>query len=328
MKENLIPHISQKIEKVLKKEKLKVSVLPQEFIEKTNAGKHRYFSVCKTKKGKKRVFYARIQKNKDAAKKVRKEAIFAILLQRKRFQKKIPFLKFLPKYYKGKIEKDFEWIEREFIKEKPIGDNELLNKKLTKKQISEICEFLWLLSKTNVSSLEKIPLEEFPFKNYKEILYPLRSLKEKRILNKKDLSLAENFLKENIAIFKREHKYFSHGDFNLGNIIFTQKGLKVIDWESMEINNFAYDIAYLFCHLWQAKKWQRRYLIERYLDKVSETKKEVFKILFRGDLLFLLEGGFFAKPKEIKTSQLKERRNFFAKAIKASLRGFEKILLI
>ncbi len=328
MKNFLIPNISQKIERILKRECLKPKISPKKFIEKTKGGKHRYCSLCKNPSEKKIIFYARIQKNKDAAKKVKKETALAIFFQKKNFQEKIPFLRFLPEYYKGKFEKDFEWFEREFIKENPLGDNEKLEKRPSKDKISKIVDFLSCLWKTRISCFRNIPLGTFPLSNYKNISLSIEKFRKEKIITEKEFTKGKEFIKKYINIFKKEHRYLSHGDFNLGNIIFTKKGLKVIDWESMEINNFAYDIAYLFCHLWQTKQWQRKYLIEKYLERLPKNKKEIFKILFRGNLLFLATGGIWAKPKEIKTAQLKKRKEFFKKITKASLRNFEEILLI
>jgi len=329
MKGYLISKISEKIEKILKKEKLKPKISPSEFIKKTKGKKHRYSCCCLTEKGEKIFFYARVHHNRDAQRKVKKETIFAENLSKEEFRKKLPFSSFLPKYYKGKIEKDFEWFEREFIKEDPLGENELLIKrKITKKEISQIVDFLFSLKKTNLSFLRKIPLYKFPLKNYKDVPFLLLVLKKKKIISEREYLSGKNFIKKYFPLFKKEHRYLSHGDFNLGNIIFNKEKLKVIDWESMRINNFAYDVAYFFSHFWQAKKWQRRYFLEKYLEKLSKNEKEIFKILFRGDLLFLLGGGIWAKPKEIKTSQLKKRKEFFLCGLKASLKNFEEILFV
>lgn len=328
MYENLIPQISQKIEKVLQREELRPKISPQEFIKKTKGGKHRYSSICFTSENKKVVFYARIQKNKDAKKKVKKEALFARKIKEKNFRKKLPFTKFLPQYYKGKIEKDFEWFEREFIIENPLGDNESLKRVITKKGILEIVDFLISLKKTKISFLKNISPGRFPLINYKKSTYLLSFLREKNIITTEEFSKSKIFLKKYYPLFKQEHCYLSHGDFNLGNIIFTKDGLKVIDWESMEINNFAYDIAYLLCHLWEAKKWQRKELLNNYLSRLNKKEKDKFKILLRGNLFYLLGGGIFAKPKEINKSLLPKRKRFFQNLLKASLESFEKILII
>ena len=328
MRKNLIPQISQKIEKVLEKEKLKPKISPQEFIKKTKGKKHRYFSCCLTEKKKRLFFYARIQNNKDAKRKVRKEAIFANFLLKKTFRKKLPFSPFLPRYYKGKIEKDFEWFEREFIKEGPLGNNELLEKKINKKEVLKTVDFLFSLKRTNLSLLKNIPLGKFPLKHYEDITHLLLSLKEKNVVSEKEYLRGKDFIRKYFPLFRKEHSYLSHGDFNLGNIIFTKEKLKVIDWESMEINNFAYDLSYLITHLWQEKKRRRKEFIMNYYLKLPKRQKETFTILLRGNIIYLTVNGIFARPKEIKKSLLLERKNFFQKLLKSSLENFEKILTI
>ena len=314
----LIPNISKKITKKLKELKLTPQITPEEFIKRTKGNKHRYSSLCQDKKGEFLMFYARVHDNRDAKRKMKKEILFAKELKKAGYKGKLPFKEFLPQYYKAKIEKDFEWFEREHIKENPLGINEKLDEKLDEKTIKNIAVCTFKISRASASLFKTIPLKKFPPKNY---ILNLGEIQERtKNIDKGLAKRLRKFLIKNYPLFKKENKYLSHGDFNLGNIIETkEKKLKLIDWESAKINNFAFDIGYLFMHLWQASKSQREFLIQSYLSLLPSKKRTIFKVLFQGIVIYLATGGINIEPREIKYSNLKKRREFFEKVLKNAL---------
>ena len=322
----LIPNIDEKITNKLKELKLTPSITPKKFIEETNGNKHRYSSLCKNQNGDFLIFYARLHNNEDAKRKVRKELLFSKNLENDSFRNNLPFKDLLPRYYKGEIEKDFEWFEREYIKENPLGVNEKLNEKLNERIIKNLSLSVFEISKTDILLFNNIPLKKFIPRNYnladREIEKAVDGLDKENNLARR----IKEFLIENQSLLERENRYLSHGDFNLGNIIETkEKKLKLIDWESMGINNFSYDIGYLFMHLWEATKNQRKYLIETFLSFLPKEKQDIFKKLFQATIIYLAIGGKDIDPIEIKESKLERRRNFFENILKNSLE-FKKLI--
>lgn len=322
--EHLIPEIDKKIEIVLKKLKLKPSVPPKKFIRKTKSRKHRYFSLCTDAQGTKLIFYARLHKNPDAKQKMVREISFF----RKTKGRHLKISKFFPKICQSKIEKDFEWFVRQYLPHSPMGTNEQLKGRIKKSDVVLLAKAIYLIKNTSLSLLRSIPLKKFPVKDYLGSKNLVPYLLEKKIINKKEAGGIIKFFEENTDLLKKENKCFSHGDFNLGNLIISNKTLKIIDWESIQINNLASDIAYLFTHLWQAKKSIRKELIKVYFNLLSKKEKSVFKKLFPIVVSDLAADGFEARPREIKAPLLKKRKEFFKKLLKGPFLGFEKLISI
>ena len=329
MPEKLIPGIREKIDKKIRELKLKPLITPQEFIAKAKGEKHRYSSVCQDKNGKLVVFYARLHQNEDAKEKVTKEVLFGKKLKSEEFRKHLPFSNFLPKYFKGNIENDFEWFTREYIKDKPLGINEKLTKRIDRKEIELISLAAYQISETDISLMQDMHLPISSVRDYIQTLSHLEKSQNKELLeNKNYIQQLSRLIEQTHTLLKKENKYLSHGDFNLGNIIETEKKLKIIDWESMKINNFAFDIAYLFMHLWEGERKLRKDLIEKYMSLLPQSKRENFRILFQIVVAYLAIGGINVKPREIEVKRLKKRKKFFLAALKMAPFGFDALINI
>jgi thiamine kinase-like enzyme len=319
---NLILDIEQKIENILKKLALKAEVSPKEFIKKTRGEKHRYLSLCADKKDKNLIFYARLHKNPDAKKKMISEISFLKEMK----QKKIEISEYVPEFYQGKKEKDFEWFTREYFITPPLGVNEQLQRKITKEDALLLARALYCIKNTSLSRFKNVPLREFPVKNYLDSQNSINFLLERKIINQNLSKKLKRVFKENAGLLKKENKYFSHGDFNLGNLMISNNNLKIVDWESVQINNSAFDVAYLFSHLWQTKTLIRKNLLKTYTNFLAKKEKVVFKKLFPLVVFYLAVGGLEAKPPEILYHLLKKRKEFFKKLLRKVGFGFEQLI--
>lgn len=316
-----VPDIDKKIENLLKKLRFQPEVSPRAFVKKTKGGKHRYSSVCFDSEGKKLIFYARLHNNRDAKRKMITEILLA------KDTKMLNKLSFFPKYYQSGIAKGFEWFSREYIKESPLGDNEKLNKKIDSKQAKILAKASWQISQLAPNFRNHPCLKKTPPSRYLKTKQILKECLDKKIINKELYKKGNVLFEENKELIRKEHKYICHGDVNLGNLIFQKNNLKIIDWESMHIDNFAFDIGYFFTHLWQAPRSFRKVLIKNYLTHLPKKKIRNFKSLFRLVVLYLCLGGISHKPKRIKNKQqLKKRRRFFKNLLKNSILGFEEII--
>ena len=314
-----IPDIVQKIESVLGELKLKPKNTPQKFIKTTNGQKHRYSSVCENKLGEKSIFYARLYKFASEKKKMVNE------IKLGKFFRENPSVDFFPKYILSGIKKDFEWLVREYFPAKALEKEkqiERLRKKLKNKDISNIVEKLRQMNNLPVSSfgfLEKFNLEKYF--SLSEKIY------REKFLTEKEMKRLETLIKENKNILENENKYFCHGDFHIGNIILSDQSIKFIDLESVHINNFAFDIAFLTTRLWQNLK-ERKLFIEHYLTSLPPEKKEIFPSLFAFNAIFLGYDGFLSKPAEYSLKMIDKRRSFYKKLIRAAAKSFEKLVNI
>jgi len=337
---DLIPNISQKISNILERLKVLPSISPKEFIKKTSGGKHRYLSLCTDRKGQKLIFYARLHKNPDAKRKMIAEISFlkkcSTLLKissskTSKFKekgKRLEISQYIPRFYLARIEKDFEWFSREYFPGFPLGTNERLKRKIKKKNVSILAEAIWQIKNTQLAQFQALSLRKFTLKNYLDAQNSIFDLRKKKVLSKKLSEEIIKHFKKNSVLLKRENRYLSHGDFNLGNLIIQKGDLKILDWESIQINNLAFDIAYLFSHLWQAQKKIRKKLIEDYLELLSPKEKIAFKKLFPIVIFYLAVGGVEAKPAEISLSLLKKRKEFFKKLLKNTALGFNHLISI
>lgn len=314
----LIPKIKEKIEKKLKELELSPKIKIADFLKIHNAKKHRYFTPCLTKEGKLIAFYARLHNNLDAKEKFIREISFLKKIQKSNFEIK----KIIPKIIDYEIEKDFEWFERELSPASPLGHSRNLVQKPFPEMIEKIIKAIF--------EIFKIPLKNFPYlKKFdcQRYLSPFYEELAKRGILKRDFSKKIlKLVKKNLPLIEKENKYFCHGDLNLGNILSDRKNIWIIDWELIHLNNFAYDIGYLWVHLWEAKKSFRRKLIDSYIKKLEGQKLLKFKKILPVVVAYFSLGGIKYKEGE-KDITLEKRKNFYLNLLKNCL-NFNKLIRI
>jgi len=300
----LIPNIRKKIEMKLEELNLKPHITPKAFLKIHKSEKHRFFSPCKTIAGKLVGFYSRLHFNLDAKNKVIQEIKFLLKIK----ESKVKIRKFVPPIINFGIEKDFEWFTREFPKGKPLGFSRKLHQKIDLKLIPNIINIIFEILKIPPHFLPTI--KTFNVEHYlaKEVY---SGLVKDGILEKGLANSTQQFIKKNLNFLRKENRFFCHGDLHLENIISDGKNLWIIDWELIKLNNFAFDISFLWSHLWQAKKEFRQRLILEFLKKLPKEKFEKFKILFPIVTSFLALEGIRFKEKRKKDAQ--KRRKFYLK---------------
>lgn len=315
----LIPGIAQKINSVLKRLNLKPKITPEQFIEKRQGKKHRYPSVCLSSERKKIIFYARLHKKFSEKERMRTEVKIARVLLKE------PLFPYFPKYLATGIEKDFEWLSREYFPPTVMEAKtciQKLKRPLTEQEIAKIAKATF--------EMGQLPIEKFPFlKKFspKKYLFSeaLKSLFQKKVLSRDEVEKFKELLERNKKIFAKENKYFCHGDFQIGNLIIFNKRLVIIDLESAHINNFAYDIAFLTTHLWQDLATRKK-LIENYFSLLPPKKRGIFTSLFSIVSFFVGYHSFRSQPREFTAAKIEERKCFYQKFLKATIKGFETLL--
>lgn len=309
----LIPKIEEKIEAVLKKLKLIPKESPIDFILRTKGRKHRYSTICKNKKGEKFIFYSRLHNSKTEKERMITEAKIAKFLM-------VNNVKFFPKYFGAEIKKNFEWILREYFNENTLENKkeiEKLARTLNKNEIFEICKVLLEMQKLKFPFLKPRELKKF-------FILP-EEIEKRKILTSFETKKIKKIFKKNQKLIKNENKYFTHGDFQIGNLIFTKNRLKVIDLESSMLSNFAYDSCFFWVRLWKEEKIRKEFL-KNFLLILPKEKEEKFKILFQIDALFLCFHSFCATPKEYSKNILIKRKKYFLNGIKKAILGFDSLL--
>jgi len=306
----LIPEISEKIEKKQKELNLRPETSPKEFLRIHKLGRHRYFSPCLDKKGEKLAFYTRVHFNLDAKRKIIKEINFLERLKKSNLKIK----KIVPEIIGFGFEKDFEWFERKYPLGIPLGESRDLKQKLRIGLVPKLIKIIIEISDIPPSFFPKI--KKFKVENYlAKSAY--QDLIEKGIIEKNLSAAIQGFIKKNLPLLKKEDKYFCHGDLNLGNVLSGEKRVWIIDWELIHLNNFAYDIGYLWTHLWATERVFRQKLILSFLKRLPPQKIKKFKIFFPIVTSYLAIGGI--------KHGVKKRKIFYSNLFKNCL-NFEKLI--
>lgn len=314
---SLIPDIAFKIETTLKKLNFKPEVSPEEFIKKTKGMKHRYYSACATSADEKILFYARLYSSEYD----KKRFIVENLLAQKIIDKDL-YSEYFPSYYGYGAEEDFEWLTREYYRVSPLENKKRIERVKRSLSDSDILKIVKAIIDVNSLPIEKLDfLSKFNVEKYSS--YP----EKKGYVFKEttDINGLEKLVNGSKSLLESENKYFCHGDLSIGNMIFLKDKVKVIDLESVNINNFAFDIAFFVTRMWQNKKYRKK-VIETYLRFLPAQKKEIFTILFRIDSAFIAYQALGTNPIEYTAAKNKQRNIYFEKILKNSLKGFEFLL--
>ncbi len=156
---------------------------------------------------------------------------------------------------------------------------------------------------------------------------PLNKLLGQKMISKKLSEELRQMLKKEAVLLKRQNTYLSHGDLTLENILFDGNKFWIIDWERAHLNNLAYDIAFLWTHLWKSK-FSRKKLTESYLKNLNDNKKIIFKKIFPIVVSYLALGGVFLDIDKEKERDRNKRKNFCIQILKKSPQGFMSLIKI
>lgn len=321
MEKILIPGIDEKIEKILRELELKTEVSPESFLKIHKTGKHRYSTEALTPEGEKVAFYARLHDNADAKTKFGREIVFLERIRKSNF----PIKKVIPRIINWGIEKDFEWMVREYPSPAPLEHNRSLIQNQLPGMIRKITKLVLEISDISpkiVRGLKKFNCQNYLSKN----LY--KGLVDKQIITRELAQDILKIIKGNIPLAQKENHYLCHGDLNLGNILADKKEIWLIDWELIQLNNFGYDIGYLWTHLWEAKKDFRRSLMESFIKKLAPERFGKFKKLLPLVASYLSLGGIELKIEGEKKEILRRRRNFYVNLLKNCTKGFNQLIKV
>jgi len=306
--DKLMPNIAENIEKTLKQLNIVPEETPRDFIERTQGIKHRYSSVCMYQ-GEKTIFYAGLHKDRYEKNRMRTETEIAKKLMDN------PVFSYFPRYLAAETG-DFDWLIREWFPSLPIEHKtriEKLKRDLTKEEIKEIAKATLDM---NMLDTSLFPLNTFKIEKYFKANAKGLDLTDEEKANLKSLIDKD--------LLQKEHKYFTHGDFQIGNILVFER-IKIIDLESAELNNFAWDIAFLTTRMWQDKN-VRTGLINEYYNLLDEEKKQAFACLFRLDCFIIANQSYYSEPTEYTKEELAKRKGYYARFLKACCTSFESLV--
>jgi thiamine kinase-like enzyme len=318
----LIPKIEAKIDKKLKSLQLSPQITPRSFFKKYKDSKHRYFSPCKNQEGSLFAFYARCHNNEDAKKKFIQEINFLNSIK----ETKLSINNSIPKIIKSRKGNDFEWMLREYIKGKTLDSSRKLAFAPQRKTINQLVLLISEIKKIKLKQSSSLKLKKFTIKNYlSESLYT--HLSKKKIISSSLSKKSIKNINSTMPLLEKENHYISQGDLNLDNIIIDEKNNPwLIDWELIHLNNFAYDIGYLWAHLWETKKEFRQKLISKYIKHLNKNELLKFKKLLPVVTSYLSLGGICIEHSKEKKTELEKRRAFYIRLLINCFKSFEQLI--
>jgi len=317
----LIPNIGRKIAAVLRKLKLTPEVTPQSFLARVKTSKHRYYTAAQTRDGQTVAFYARLHANPDARRKFLNE--IAVLGRLNRLT--APFARAVPNLINSKREAGFEWFTREHIRGQTLGHRRQLEIRPTAPIVRQLADAISGIGRLQPKRLG-VRLPAFN-PNFYIIDRQCYGLTQETALPPTTCRGITRLVERNHRLLVAENRYLSHGDLNLGNIIVEDGRVRIIDWELAQHNNFAYDIGYLWVHLWQASRLFRRQLMTTYLRHLSPSKRQRFARLLPVVVAYLAIGGipYRVSPRERHAAQQRRRRYHIA-LLQNCLKGFTTLI--
>lgn len=317
----LIPGIIEKIDSVMARLCLVPKETPADFVLRTNGKKHRYSSICEDKNKNRVLFYASLHGKELEKQRMETETKIAEV-----FIKKNPSSPYFPKYISAGTENEFSWLTREVFPEGPIEEKKEIEKLGTKIKIGLAKDLVKSINFINDLPIEKFPfLEKFEIKKYLDLVEQSKDMEKEGIFSGEDSEKIKALIFENKQLLEKQNKFFTHGDLQIGNIIIFGKKIKIIDFESSHLNNFAFDVAFLVTRLWREPE-TRKEIMKIYLKLLSKEKKQTFCPLFRIDSFFVAYHAFRSRPREYSPEILETRKNFYLQLMKSALNGFEELI--
>jgi len=332
--DEIIKKIELNLNNIINKLQLTVSVTPSEFLQLTKGYKHRYYTDCINPQGKK-YFFCALMKNDELSKKsFYKEIAFASFVINNDFLIK----KYLPPYIQSSKLDLTPWILSEYIST-PVLESKVNMEQLRDisfiKDLSLIAELLFNIT-FNFINIRNFNLRLEYFDVKKEIseliMNKLTDLKNRNQIDSISFNKAIKFINSNLNLLLEENKYFTHGDFHIGNIsaekVNNSIRLKIIDWETYHMNNYAYDISYFFSKLSKEKIF-RKLILSNYMKLIPTDKINRFKTLFRLNIIYLaVKDGLTATFLELSNKEVIERQEWFKNLFMKSLVSFDEIMNI
>lgn len=328
----IIAELQTNINSVLNKLQLKPTVTASAFLQKTKGYKHRYYTECFDSKGNKYFFYALLKNDELSKKSFEKEINFAAFTINHHFSLK----EILPQYIKCSNKDSVPWILLKYIPVLPLESKtkmERLTNEISIETASSIAKQLFNINFHFLTTIQgRIPLNYFDVKReiqekMKNLLAQFEALGH---IDSASCIMAKTFIANHYDLLAEENKYFTHGDFHMGNIFLQHvkeiNMIKITDWETYQLNNFGFDIAYLFTRLSQEPE-ARNNILSAYLKLIPEDKRERFKILFRLNVLyFAIKDGILASYLELTEKEVEDRQRWFKNLFLKSLSSFEEII--
>ncbi len=317
----IIPNIGSNITALLQRLKLAPAEPPQDFLARVGTSKHRYYTAARTAAGQTVAFYARLHANPDARRKFQNE--ITVLGRCNRLP--LTVARVMPRLLAHGREPNFEWFTREHITGHPLGHSRHLTAMLKTGMVVPLAQAIAEIGQIPPRSVG-LQLPSFNTAWY-AIQRQCFGLAQRQAVAAATCRGIGRLVERNRRLLRAENHSLAHGDLNLGNIIVQRGKVHIVDWELAQHNNFAYDIGYLWVHLWQAPRMFRRQLMAAYLERLKPSRLNRFNQLLPVVVAYLAIGGipYRQHERERKIAQ-QLRRRYHVALLQNCLKGFSRLI--
>ncbi|OGK15614.1 hypothetical protein A2690_01990 [Candidatus Roizmanbacteria bacterium RIFCSPHIGHO2_01_FULL_39_12b] len=329
----LIKNCGEEIIQILRKIEITPDVDPIIFTELTQGNKHRYYSICKTKRGEKLFFHALIINTGSAREQMIREINFGkfILNNTQRISKDI-----FPEYVDfSSVNDRIMWILSKvlpYVSLEKAGEIEKC-RDISKKTIISIVDGMnYINQQFNLDDIESLQLRKFTISQMRDqIEARIEKHLRLKIIDVELAQLVNDYCYSTIFNSLIPHNCFIHGDFHSGNILLSkdqksQEYVKIIDWEDYQIGNVSYDIALLFIRLWREPKI-RKEITAIFLNSIKADDMSSFHELFRFNIIyFAINQGLTTAFLELELTEIYKRKMWFRGLLKNALVSYESLM--
>lgn len=317
----VIPGVAAGIARVQARLGLTPQVSARSFLAQVGDAKHRYVSRCATRAGATVAFYARLHANRDAQAKFLTE--IRLLQYFRRHQP--PFATVVPKLLAWGRTPNFEWFTREYPLARPLGSSRRLAHQPSQTVATAIGR--------TVAQIGTLPVRHLPFRirafrsdDYRIVAQCASIAGDAGVPARTCTALQRKFTRAR-TLLVRGNRTLAHGDLNLGNLLATDEQFWIIDWEQVHVNNFAYDIGYLWAHLWQAPRPIRRAVLAGYLAELPARRHHDFQTLLPLVVAYLCMGGVtWRAGRREDHAELLQRRRYYLQLLQRCAGPFQTLI--
>lgn len=206
----------------------------------------------------------------------------------KKFDPENPITGRMPRYINSQMT-SCEWLMCEYIDKKTVGSSNISYDSPSEKDLVKIVDLLL--------DIQKFPIEQFcqshqwtknlvwmDFDRYHSIFHKFKRKKArilKQVLGEEILDEADQIILHSRDLLDGSCTAYSHGDFHPANIIINGTAI-AIDWETLHIDNCAWDVATLWLRMVEHSK-KKKFLLNQFAAQTLQ--KDFFPELFRLNIL-------------------------------------------
>lgn len=278
------PHLPD-IEKKVRSRLAALALKPKYVFDADKHQERFYTAPCRDAAGGKVVFKMRTEDFVETKEYFRREIEINRMFA-KRYKKRGKLS--VPRFIEGDSKHVPEWMVYEFIEGYESGDfyNGLLKNNIKSFPLPSL-----MAAMKNIRSAADFAKGEVKLKAEKHKDFIAAFEKDRARLEtfftEQEIVRAEEILRGGKKILDAKNDTITHGDFHPGNLIITPaKEIAIIDWYYVHLNNFAFDIAFLYLEI--ANKKFRKKVLESFVDSLAKKDRADFWILFRLDILRLV----------------------------------------